>query len=481
MMRAYLRARRIAVVPEATYLWMVRPKATRTSITHGRANVQNLLDRMAVNERIDALIADEGADDIKPWKDRKFLRHDLKMYLQDLWRRDPQYQQTFTEVVGGYLKTIPDEVLLAEAPLVRITLWLLRQGDLEGALSAYGYVLGRGRVASPLVQRDGRVYWTERYLDTEEGRRWLDVTDLGLDRVPPPSMHLYNELEFVGGEGGQVVIEGSVLNQLGVVPETADVKIHVVVKPRRGGRPLRFAAGDVQHAGDCIKFGATLDLGQRVTIGLRRTQLWDVYVETAWAGQVNLTRTAASAEAWPDVAIAVASRRALLVGDTLRPYGTLVRRAVVPAHAQLVAPGQSGRHRGHGGALHARADRPPDLRVRLSLPAPSRRTTTPASACRSGPERCCSSRSRAGSTPTARARSTRRCAGCTRSWTWCGRSRPARDDGIPEGREARPAGQLRVLPGARHRAVLGGQLRLSPGSARPGRRPRTCRPGTGRR
>jgi CDP-glycerol glycerophosphotransferase len=322
MMKAYLRAGRIAVVPEPTYRWMIRPKAARTSITHGRANVQNLLDRMTVNERIDTLIAEEGADDIKPWKDRKFLRHDLKLYLHELWRRDKQYQQTFADVVGGYLKTIPDETLAAEPPLVRVSLWLLRQGDVEGALSAYAYVVGRGRVAAPLVRRDGRVYWTGGDLDTEEARRWLDVTDVGLDRLPPSLMHLYNDLDFVGGQDDTVAVRGSVLNQLGVIPDDAAVKLHVVVKPRRGGRSFRFEARDVSRAGDRIAFSATLDLGRRVDLGLSRTQLWDVYVETAWDGQVNLTRTAACAEAWPDVAVAVASRRGVLVGDTLTPYGT---------------------------------------------------------------------------------------------------------------------------------------------------------------
>src|SRR3954468_21491110 len=74
MMRAYVRARRISVVPVATYQWMVRSKAVRPSITHTLSDIGNVRDRVVVNERIDALLAAEGAD-IKPWKDRKFIRH----------------------------------------------------------------------------------------------------------------------------------------------------------------------------------------------------------------------------------------------------------------------------------------------------------------------------------------------------------------------------------------------------------------------
>jgi len=322
MMRAYLRAARISVVPVPTYLWMVRSKAARRSITHSRSDIRNLLDRIAVNERIDALLAEEGAGDIKPWKDRKFLRHDLKMYLQELWQRDDAYRRAFGDVAGRYLRTVSDDVLAGETTALRVALWLLRGGDVDGAVSAYGYVQGRGRVATELVRDDGRVYWTSRHLDTEEGRRWLDVTDLGLDRIAPAVMHLFNQMTFTQAEGGRLEVSGTVLNQFGVIPGSADVRLHVVVKARRGGRQVRFRATDVVRAGSTIRFRASLDLGTRLELGLRRSQIFDVYLESAWDGQVNLTRTTATAGGWPGITVTVASRRRVLVGDTLVPYAT---------------------------------------------------------------------------------------------------------------------------------------------------------------
>jgi CDP-glycerol glycerophosphotransferase len=322
MMRAYVRARRISVVPVATYQWMVRSKAVRPSITHTLSDIGNVLDRIAVNERIDALLAAEAGADIKPSKDRKFIRHDLKMYLQELWKRDEPYRRTFTEVVSRYLTTVSEDVLAEEPVPLRVALWLLRRGDLDGALSAFGYVLGRGRVATELVRDGGRVYWTSRHLDSDEGRRWLDVTELGLDRVPPPAMHLYNELAIAQAHGDRLEVQGVVLNQLGVIPEAADVRVNVVVQARRGGRQVRFRGSDVVRDGSTIRFNASLDLGSRLDLRLRRTQIFDVYLETAWDGLVNVTRTTATAGGWPGVVVTVASPRRLLVGDTLVPYGT---------------------------------------------------------------------------------------------------------------------------------------------------------------
>ena len=381
MMRAYLRAARISVVPVPTYLWMVRSKAARRSITHSRSDIRNLLDRIAVNERIDALLAEEGAGDIKPWKDRKFLRHDLKMYLQELWQRDDAYRRAFGEVAGRYLRTVPDDVLAGETTPLRVALWLLRGGDVEGAVSAYGYVQGRGRVATELVRDDGRVYWTSRHLDTEEGRRWLDVTDLGLDRIAPAVMHLFNQMTFTQAEGGLLEVSGTVLNQFGVIPESADVRLHVVVKARRGGRQVRFRATDVVREGSTIRFRASLDLGTRLELGLRRSQIFDVYLESAWDGQVNLTRTTATAGGWPGITVTVASRRRVLVGDTLVPYATRAGNLsfqLTPSSVTSARIGDPRRRRRAGRRRCARSGAPTGRRCGRGPRSP---TTRPARGC----------------------------------------------------------------------------------------------------
>jgi CDP-glycerol glycerophosphotransferase len=351
IMHAYLRASRIVVLPHPTYRWMVRAKSTRRSITHTRDDIQNLRDRITVARRIDDLIAEQGAADLKPWKDRRLLRHDLRLYLQELWQRDGEYRQAFLEVVPPYLATIPGEALEQESRMTRIAWWLIKQGDLEGAVSAYGYVLGRGRVASELVRDGARMYWTARHLDTDEGRQWLDVTELGLDRLPPSAIHLYNELTFRGVRDERLDVQGMVLNQLGVIPESAHVRIHVVVKARRGRQQVRFPVTDVVRDGSRIRFRAVLDLGTRLDIQLTRTQIFDVYLETAWDGRVNLTRTTATAAGWPGVAVPVTSSRRLLVGDTLLPYGTRAGNLSF----QLTHSGVTGARLGDAAARVARS------------------------------------------------------------------------------------------------------------------------------
>ena len=288
---AYLRAERIAVIPDATYRWTARPKDTRKSITHSRSKVQNLLDRITSNERMDDLLREEGAEDLRPEKDGKFLRHDLAIHVRELWQRDLDHQKVFLDRVGAYVGGIAEEVLAAQPSPTRALVWFLRNGDLDGVRSVGAYLSSPGRMMSDVVCRDGRTYWTSRYLDTEEGRRWLDVTDLKLDRVPAPSRHLGNELRVVGASEGVLHVAGEIRNLLGTVPQDADVGVRVRVQPRRGGGAVHFPGRDLVHDGEFLRFAADLDLAGRLPIGKRRTQAWDVSVEVRWNGLTNVTRT----------------------------------------------------------------------------------------------------------------------------------------------------------------------------------------------
>ena len=314
---AYVRAGRIAVIPDATYRWMARPKDTRKSITHSRSEVQNLLDRITANEQMDVLLRQEGAEDLRPEKDGKFLRHDLAIHARELWQRDLEHQKSFLERVGAYVEGIDEEVLAAQPAPVRALVWFLRRRDLEGVHTVAAYLASPGCLLTDVVVRDGRTYWTERYLDTEEGRRWLDVSDLKLDRVPAPSRHLGNELHVLRATDGVLTVAGEIRNLLGTVPQDADVRVRVRVQPRRGGAAVHFAGKDVVNDGKFLRFTADLDLAGRLPMGLRRTQAWDVYVEVRWNGLTNVTQTSVTDPETLDVTVPVAPRLGALVGNAV--------------------------------------------------------------------------------------------------------------------------------------------------------------------
>ncbi|WP_206508080.1 hypothetical protein, partial [Streptomyces chrestomyceticus] len=77
-------------------------------------------------------------------------------------------------------------------------------------------LLNPGKVAVPLAERDGRVFWCAEHLDDPLGRQVLDVTELGYHTRPLEKMFLRNQLTaFEAAAGGGVRLAGRITNALG--------------------------------------------------------------------------------------------------------------------------------------------------------------------------------------------------------------------------------------------------------------------------
>ncbi len=279
--KAYLAAGRIALIPETVYLWNVVVRAAQKSISNRRGEISNLRDRISIHRMIDealsAWLAAGGDPDVKIAKDAKFIEHDLVLYLRDLPYQSPDYVTEFTHLVRDYLGTLraeafdrcPHRVAVAGAHL------LLRQ-DWPDLVTVCEHLLDRSRdsaahlertrITSDLVERGDRIYWCDAHLDTPDGRAALDVTDLGLHRVPFPQANLASRLTGIAAlGGGRVRISGETVNPLGRIPE--DVPLSAVLEFRptaRAVRTYRAKVGEVRHEGRRIAWTAELNLSKTV-------------------------------------------------------------------------------------------------------------------------------------------------------------------------------------------------------------------------
>ena len=244
--QVYCQAEVIAVVPNVVYLWRVvqAEEGEELSITQRRAEINNFRDRIAVHRMMDQFLTDHGSADLKVHKDYKFIRHDLRLYLSDLPHRDETYQREMMRMAADYLATVADQTLALCYPVERICVHMIRRLDLEETLRTIDYLKFGFKLSTSLVESDGRVYWTKKYLDTPEGP--------GRDRRhrprPPPAAvreaaslqrdHLGRRLR------GRLRLDGRLLNQLGRIPPDADLALWVYVAigaPGRGpGRRARL-------------------------------------------------------------------------------------------------------------------------------------------------------------------------------------------------------------------------------------------------
>ncbi len=342
--RAYLAASRITLIPNTVYHWNVVRKTEAKSISNRRHEINNFADRLEIHRRIDRILAAEGMGELRLHKDRKFLKHDLVLYLRELPFLDDDYRRRFAEMADGYLREFPEEAYEGLSPVHRLCAYLVLREDWEHLMPAVDTLLNRNKVSSPLVERDGRVYWCEEHLDDPLGRTVLDVTDLDLHHKPVSRLYLRNALTGYRESPEGVSLSGAVVNPLGVVAPDARLDAELEFRARRRSlRSFRFPVRSVRHEGTAIAWEADVPLAR----GLRPVgvldDVWDVRMHLTVDGERTTTRLTAGRTdlgGGEDGTVRVRPLLSRLAADRLRPqvsshghlafhlvqHGTLPRR-----------------------------------------------------------------------------------------------------------------------------------------------------------
>ncbi|GLX18559.1 bifunctional glycosyltransferase/CDP-glycerol:glycerophosphate glycerophosphotransferase [Streptomyces lavendulae] len=324
--QAYVAARRITLIPNHVYYWNVVEKASAKSISNRRHEIANFVHRMEIHRRVDELLAAKGHTAIKTAKDAKFLKHDLVLHLRDLPLLGDAYRQEFARLANGYLAGIDPAAYENVTYLQAICAYLLGKEDWKNLLPAADAMTNKGRLSSPLAERDGRVYWCAEHLDDAEGRRILDVTGQGFHTAPLSSLALGNRLTSYEDDGrGTVTLSGTVVNPLGRIQEGAGLKASLEFRARRqiGVRSVSFPVETVRHAGNTIEWTATADIGSTVRpLGIIDA-VWDVRLKlTAGSDKLTTRVSVGGVDLESAARLRVRPRLTRLVSDRFEPEVT---------------------------------------------------------------------------------------------------------------------------------------------------------------
>jgi CDP-glycerol glycerophosphotransferase len=339
--QAYLAARKIAVIPHRVYNWMIYENAETLSITNQRAELRNFSDRLEIFRRIDAVYARYGADDLKLSKDVKFLNHDLLLYVRGLRSRDEDYREAFLTLAREYMATIDPRAYAEAREMHAIVGFMVAQGDYEGAVSAADYVgkgkTGKPRLTSPLVERDGRIYWSGRHLDTEEGRRILDVTELGIHSLPLKTINPGGSVTAMEREGRTLRLTGDIVNPLHRI--RADAGLSARLEFRDRSRTGRFFAvpAEITHQDGHLQWRADVVPGRDVRPLGFLDQSWGLRLRLKVGEEELFIRLFANDPL--SMSVPVRPRLTRLAGDHFEAY--------IPENGEmafrLVAHGRAGR------------------------------------------------------------------------------------------------------------------------------------------
>ena len=111
---AHFLARSVDLIEEPVYLWRERQTAEQ-SITQRRAEVRNLVDRMAAVSSVNDFLERTGETEGKRLHDHKVLTLDMALFLDVLHEGDEEFAETLVRVFREYLADVDPEVVAAPA------------------------------------------------------------------------------------------------------------------------------------------------------------------------------------------------------------------------------------------------------------------------------------------------------------------------------------------------------------------------------
>jgi CDP-glycerol glycerophosphotransferase len=322
--KVYCRAGTIAVIPNVVYYWNVVRDAEVKSITQRRFEFENFRDRIAVHRMMDEFLIGHDAADLKVHKDFKFIRHDLGLYLNDLPARDQDYQRRFVRLAADYLATVGEQTLAMVDPIERICVHMLRRLDIEETIKTIDYLKHGYKLSTELEERDGRIFWTAKYLDTPEDRTVMDVTALGLHRMPFDQRGIYNEVTTATIDGGGLHLQGRLLNQLDGVTPSDEIRLEASVKNRGRSRRRRFPVTEIRHKGRYIHYSADIDLARGIGAFDQEVPVWDIRLHITVNGRENVAPFSIDPAKLSGTRVRLRGRFAGFAHGTLEPYVTIM-------------------------------------------------------------------------------------------------------------------------------------------------------------
>ena len=161
---AHFLARSVDLIEEPVYLWRQRQTAEQ-SITQRRAEVRNLVDRMAAVSSVNDFLERTHEVEGKRLHDLKVLTLDMPLFLDVLHQGDAEFAETLVRVFKSYLDDVEPSVIAGLPPRRRLAYHLISHGQTAELVDAHEMQL---RNRNPDVIRRGlHLYVDLPYLGDE--------------------------------------------------------------------------------------------------------------------------------------------------------------------------------------------------------------------------------------------------------------------------------------------------------------------------
>jgi len=224
MTKAHVLARAVDVIPDVVYYWRERAQG-RLSITQSRTSIANLRDRMTALADIDQFIAAHSTGRLLRAHQRKALKNDLWLYVQDLHKVTEAYRAEFADLVNGYLDHVGRRVLRSLPAPCKLAYHLVRMRATPQLAELAAWLVEQPVRQVPMVRRWGRLRADLPFRTVSPGGTIPPRPPLltgGLPVPPSPPGHVparvfrphwrdldpYMQVDDIGWEQGRLVVTG---------------------------------------------------------------------------------------------------------------------------------------------------------------------------------------------------------------------------------------------------------------------------------
>ncbi|MEV5413828.1 CDP-glycerol glycerophosphotransferase family protein [Thermopolyspora sp. NPDC052614] len=238
--RLFCAARRIAVVPWVVYLWRrtAEDGTYRRSISRSLHELGNVADRVRAAVLCDRHLESAGFDDLVAARQRRFLRQDLRVYLNEaVPAATLEWVERFRGIVAPYLAGIRPEAYDGIDPIIRVCCHLIGDGTAQDLRVAARSLTGPRAAPRRAVRVDGRTYWGP------VPAPGLDITACHMAELPFSASRLRHEVERLSADGGRLALTVRTYDPFGVL-DGIEAVAHLSVRGlRKRLSPRRQADG----------------------------------------------------------------------------------------------------------------------------------------------------------------------------------------------------------------------------------------------
>jgi glycosyltransferase involved in cell wall biosynthesis len=200
-LRSFLASRRIGILQARVYIWNVDRSSEEVSITQGRMQRRNVIDRLEINRLMDDILSG-SSEALRLAKAVKFLRHEGYLYLWAIAEnRDHRGARETADIFRPYVSSIDPRAFFGVRPALRVALFGLLTGDLDLLRRAMRWERWASVVDTQVVTDGSGQYWInpddpaiDQAVLGMPASWWLDVTPLQLLGMPFPTRRYFHEL-----------------------------------------------------------------------------------------------------------------------------------------------------------------------------------------------------------------------------------------------------------------------------------------------